>query len=74
MLPYFNFQMLLTDIPTDHVYKLKVAGSTDSIFSYHSYIGAFSNEVEFELEGKPQQIQLAQLVSMKLRLFSNPPV
>ena len=51
-------QTEINDIPTNNEYTLKIAGSTKSIFYQSSYIGEFSDEVEFALEGKLENCPL----------------
>ena len=45
-------QKLITDLPTNMEYKLSIAAVTQSIFSTSYYIGDFSKEIIFQLEGK----------------------
>ena len=52
---------MLSDIPTNNEYMLKVAGSSKSIFSQSYYDGEFSEAVEFILEGKLEKISEAQI-------------
>ena len=42
---------MLSNIPTNNVYYLKIAGSCKSIYSQEYFDGNFSKEVEFVLEG-----------------------
>ena len=62
----FIFQKMLSNIPTNNIYYLKIAGSSKSIYSQDYFDGNFSKEVVFGLEGEhftfePQQDETSKM-------------
>ncbi|KAK3595628.1 hypothetical protein CHS0354_009592 [Potamilus streckersoni] len=58
-------EKLITGLRTNCIYKLKVAGVTDSIFSQSYYVGKFSEPVVFELTGvEPETISAGTLAGI----------